>query len=464
MRLLPRSFTGQLALLLFLALLVAQFVGFVLFTGERMRVTRQAFQDTVVERSITLMRLVRSLPPRISNQLLEAASTPFVQYWISPTPQTRAGTDPTSRFLAAELADALALPRRQVLVSVGFDEPPPPRPLWHRFNNDRRPPPPPRIGWFKAAVALPGGRWMNIATGPPPDPRPFRRTLLVSLALSTIATLLAAVFVAGRIVRPMRRLAEAADRLGRGESVGPLPETGPNEARRSARAFNEMRERLDRFVRDRTQMLAAISHDLRTPITSLRLRAELVEDMEARDKLIETIEEMQNMTEATLAFVKADQAEEETRPINLAALVDSLAADLVELGYDIAVEEQAQPVVRGRAVALRRAVRNVVENAVRYGERARVTVASVNGKAPAEARILIDDDGPGLPAGDLERVFEPFVRGETSRSRETGGIGLGLAIARTIVRSHGGDIRLENRDGGGLRVLISLPSGVSAAP
>jgi signal transduction histidine kinase len=296
---------------------------------------------------------------------------------------------------------------------------------------------------------------MNIATASPPEPRPFGRALFISLALSTAAMLVAALLVARRIVRPMRALADAAVKVGRGETIGPLPETGPDEARRSARAFNEMRERLDRFVRDRTQMLAAISHDLRTPITSLRLRAELLDDPEMRERMIETIEEMQNMTEATLAFVRADQAEEETKPIELAALVDSLADDLVELGNKVEVIEEARPVVRGRSVALRRAIRNIIENAVRYGEVARVTVTA--DPAQAEAHIVVEDDGPGLPDEDLERVFEPFVRGETSRSRETGGLGLGLAIARSIMRSHGGDVRLENRDGKGLRAVLTLP-------
>ncbi|MEJ8570252.1 ATP-binding protein [Microbaculum marinum] len=454
MRLPPRSFTGQLALLLFLALVVAQVVAFLLFAGERMRVARQAYQETVVERALVLRRLLVDMPAGLRPRLLEVASSRFVRFWTSDQPQTGNGTDPASRYLGTELAKALDLPRRRVRVAVGFDADD--SRWWNPF--DTTPPPPPQIGWFKAAIGMPNNEWMNIATAPPPDPRPFGRALFISLGLSTIATLLAAVLVAGRIVRPMKRLAEAADRLGRGEAVGALPETGPDEARRSARAFNEMRERLDRFVRDRTQMLAAISHDLRTPITSLRLRAELVDDEETRDKLIETIEEMQDMTEATLEFVRAERTEEDTRPADLAALVDSLAADLVEIGYDVEVSaEGVRPVVRGRTVALRRAIRNVIENAVRYGGHARVTVSVPDGAAPREALIVIEDEGPGLPDAELERVFEPFVRGETSRSRQTGGIGLGLAVARTIFRSHGGDIRLRNREEGGLQAVLSLP-------
>lgn len=453
MRLPVRSFASQLALLLFLALLIAQIVAFTLFAGERLRTARQAFQETVVERAVTLMRLLADTPRPLRARTLEVASSPAVRFWTSDMPQTENGSDAASTFLGSELSGGLRLPRRSVRVAVGFEDGAEQQAWWKFW--DRSPQPPPRIGWFRASIALRGGGWLNISTLPPPDPRPFGRALLISLALSSFATLAAAMLVAGRIVRPMRALADAADRLGRGESVGPLPETGPDEARRSARAFNEMRERLDRFVRDRTRMLAAISHDLRTPITSLRLRAELIDDAEMREKLVETIEEMQHMTEATLAFVRADQEQEETKSIDLAALVDSVAEDLVELGQPVEVTEAARPVVRGRSVALRRAVRNIIENAVRYGGQARITVTSSD--TPREARIIIEDDGPGLADGDLERVFEPFVRGETSRSRETGGLGLGLAIARSILHSHGGDIRLANRNGGGLTATLSLP-------
>lgn len=457
MRLPPKSFTGQLALLLFLALLVAQVVAFALFAGERMRVSRQIYQDAVVERAVTLRRLLKDIPEPLHARTLEAASDPRVKFWLSSVPQIPESDESVSTFLATELAAALKVPPRSVRVSVGLDEEPHGPPWWHMMRHER--PRPPKIGWFKATIALDSGEWMNIATGPPPDPRPFGRALFISLSLSMIATLAAALLVARRIVQPMRALAKAADKLGRGEAFEALPETGPDEARRSVRAFNEMHERLDRFVRDRTRMLAAISHDLRTPITTLRLRAELLDDAEVRDKMIETLEEMQHMAEATLAFVRADQAEEETRQIDLAALVDSLAADLVELGQSIEVTAEGRPIVRGRTVALRRAVRNIIENAVRYGERARITVTQT--EFPQEARVVVEDDGPGLPPEDLERVFEPFVRGEGSRSRETGGIGLGLAIARSILRSHGGDIRLENRPAGGeshgLRVVMTLP-------
>jgi signal transduction histidine kinase len=215
-----------------------------------------------------------------------------------------------------------------------------------------------------------------------------------------------------------------------------------------------MRERLDRYVRDRTAMLAAIAHDLRTPITTLRLRAEFIEDEETKTKVLETLGEMQEMTEAVLAFARGDAASEESRTIDIAALVESIVEDAAASGRDVRFEESSVATLNVRPVALRRAIGNLIDNATSYGLRARVSV----GAGEDQVKILVDDDGPGIPSVDLERVFDPFVRLEGSRSRETGGAGLGLAIARSIVRAHGGDVRLENRPEGGLRAIVSLPA------
>ncbi len=256
-----------------------------------------------------------------------------------------------------------------------------------------------------------------------------------------------------RITRPLTALSLAAERLGRGESVDPLPETGPREIRQSTAAFNQMQERLSRFIRDRTTLLAAISHDLRTPITSLRLRAELVDDPETREKLLDTLEEMQRMTEATLAFAREEASEEATRPVDLAALVESLCADFADMGKPVTFSGAGKTPYACRPTGLKRALRNLIENAFTYGERAGVSLES----APEGHRIRIEDDGPGIPEAEIEKVFAPFVRLEESRSRETGGIGLGLAIARSIVRAHGGELTLENSPEGGLRASVFLP-------
>jgi signal transduction histidine kinase len=219
-----------------------------------------------------------------------------------------------------------------------------------------------------------------------------------------------------------------------------------------------MQARLRRFVDDRTRMLGAISHDLRTPITSLRLRAEFVEDEETRSRILATLDEMQDMVEGTLAFAREEAASEPTRVVDLAALVESTADDLADLGADVAFANPGRLPYAARPVALRRALRNLIENAVRYGRRCRLRME----RDREEVRIVIEDDGPGIAEDQQERVFEPFVRLEGSRSSETGGIGLGLAIARSIVRAHGGDIRLGNRPEGGLAVTLALPPATAS--
>lgn len=232
-----------------------------------------------------------------------------------------------------------------------------------------------------------------------------------------------------------------------------LDEKGPREVQETIRAFNDMQERLSRFVHDRTKMLAALGHDLRTPITTLRLRAEFIEDEEARQKILQTLDEMFEMAEATLSFAREEAAQEKTRLVDVGALISTVCADLTDTGFPIECADTGSFTIRCRPSGLKRAFRNIVENAVAYGHRACVFVEHKRG----DVAVMIDDDGPGIPGGDMERVFMPFVRLENSRNTDTGGVGLGLAIARSIVRNHGGDIALHNRPEGGLRVTITLP-------
>jgi signal transduction histidine kinase len=302
------------------------------------------------------------------------------------------------------------------------------------------------------AVQLQSGAWLNTAFAKSVHGSIWTSQSAVSLGITALLLSLIAIIAARIITRPMRQLAVAAEALGRGETVTPLPESGPDDIRQTAEAFNRMQARLQRFVEDRTRMLAAIGHDLRTPITSLRLRAEFVPDGETRDKMLKTIDEIQTMTEATLAFAREEATAESTRTVDLTALVESLCDDLAELGRDVTFTEGPRIGYRCRADALRRAVRNLIENAVRYGERARVSVV----RTAETIEIAVDDDGPGIPDGAGEQVFAPFFRIENSRNQETGGVGLGLSIARTIVRHHGGDVTLINR-ARGLRASIVLP-------
>jgi signal transduction histidine kinase len=286
------------------------------------------------------------------------------------------------------------------------------------------------------------------------EPPRWWRDLPFSIAVSTLPVLIAIALAVGRVTRPVRALARAAEQVGRGERTDPLPIIGPREVQETTAAFNAMQDRLLRFVRDRTRMLAAISHDFRTPITSLRLRAEMVEDEELKSAMTRTLDEMREMVQATLIFASESVTDEETRMVDLVSLVEAVADDELTLGHQVEIKSPDRLPYRCRPTSLKRAIVNLTENAIRYGERARLTLtAGVN-----SIRIRIEDDGPGIPQEKLEEVFEPFTRLEISRNPDTGGVGLGLAVARSCVRAHGGDVILSNMAEHGLRAEIILPA------
>jgi len=223
--------------------------------------------------------------------------------------------------------------------------------------------------------------------------------------------------------------------------------------RRAAKAFNTMQARLPRLVNDRARLLAAISHDLKTPLTRMRLRAELLEDNDLRVRLLADIDEMSHLVETTLDFVHDTAGDEPARPLDVDAILSALQADYEDAGRTVDIDGQMMAPFSGRPQALRRALANLVDNALNYAGTAAIEID--DGPSVLELRII--DRGPGLPEEALERVLEPFQRGETSRSRATGGTGLGLAIARSIARAHGGELTLANRPGGGLIAQLRLP-------
>ena len=233
-----------------------------------------------------------------------------------------------------------------------------------------------------------------------------------------------------------------------------LAPSGPGEIRRTIAAFNTMSERLHRFVADRTRMLAAISHDLRSPLTSLRLRAEFItDDADNKQKILNILDEMERITEATLAFARDDMAGGALEDADVAQLCSDVVEELSDQGFDASCETSGAAILNCQPTALKRAIRNLAENAAKYGGQARLGVL----KSADALTITVEDDGPGIPEADFDQVFEPFTRLETSRSQETGGVGLGMAIARNIVRAHGGDISLQNLTPRGLRVQVTLP-------
>ena len=300
------------------------------------------------------------------------------------------------------------------------------------------------------AVGLENGGWAEFAVRPGYWPRAGP---LIWLGVVALLVVLGLVWGAHRTTRPLRRFAEAADRLGLDANPPPLPERGPRELRNATRAFNRMTARIRRLVDDRTLMLAAVSHDLKTMLTRLRLRAEFIEDGEQKEKAAADLDEMQAMLEATLAFARDDAADERPVAVDLAAMLQSLAADLADAGRAASYDGPDRLTLRGRPVALRRVFENLLDNALRYGGEAAVSLRQADGRA----EVRIEDRGPGIPEALRERVFDPFFRVEASRSRDTGGSGLGLAVVRAVVQRHDGEIALEDRPGGGLRARVMLP-------
>jgi signal transduction histidine kinase len=302
---------------------------------------------------------------------------------------------------------------------------------------------------FSVALQLIDGTWLNFSFASVKT-LPFSSwSQLLALAGGIAAVMILGVGAMRLITRPIESLASAAEELGRGARPGDVPEAGLNEVRLAARAFNRMQHRIRRMIEDRTQMIAAISHDLRTPITRLRLRAEFVEDVEEQQKMLADLDQMEAIIKSTLAFAREDADTEPTSPVDLAALLQQVA----ETHPPATLATRAPFILRARPVALRRCFNNLVENAIRYGGSAEIAIRDL----PDAVEVTVDDRGPGIPDERLQDVFRPFVRLEESRNRDSGGAGLGLAIARSVVLAHGGSIVLANRPAGGLSALVRLP-------
>ncbi|OQY54126.1 MAG: two-component sensor histidine kinase [Candidatus Parabeggiatoa sp. nov. 2] len=473
LRLWPQSLAGQTIALLLMALLGSHIVSFWLFADERRLALLHEKRESLLTRIASVVRLLEETPPALHERILEATDSDWIHFQLAEHSavemevfEKKANNRLQQRLLEL-LGEADTEKVRVQFAPKAYhklahhnhwdwhwrDES-----AWHDQSSQHD-----RIFYkdyhkhhkplaFIVAIVLSSGQWLNIKIRPLPLPRLLVWSSFISTLFMAIAVTAIMIFMIKRITRPLRALTIASDKLGRGEVSPPLPEHGPADIRQTTRAFNQMNQRLQRFVQDRTRMLAAISHDLRTPITTLRLRAEFLEDTDNRRKILATLDEMQAMTEAALAFAREAAAQEDTRRVDLTALVASLCDDLADMGQDVQFTEEQQYPYTCRPVSLKRALRNLIENAVRYGQRARVAIQLQQ----TELHITIDDDGPGIPTKDNERVFEPFIRLETSRNRDTGGIGLGMSIARSILRGHGGEVMLNNRPTGGLQVTVTL--------
>ncbi len=313
---------------------------------------------------------------------------------------------------------------------------------------------------LNGSVRLPDDSFLNFGStlAGAAAPWMFHATLLSTTLMAGGVVAVAAVLMRG-LIRPLRRLAAAADAIGRGPEVA-VAETGPREVRLAARAFNGMQERIHRLVDDRTQALAAVSHDLRTPITRLRLRAGFLPDQDMQAAVDADLDEMETMIEATLAYLRGDIESEPTQVTDLAALLSTLVDNLSDAGAAATYRGPDHVAVELHPSSAKRAFANLADNAVTYGGSVCVTLAALG----SCVRVRVEDSGPGIPEADLDRVFQPFQRLDTSRNRRTGGVGLGLAIARRAIENEGGQVCLSNREQGGLCAEVRLPLAVARRP
>ena len=451
-RIMPDRLAGRFALLLSAALIVANVAALIVLATARDQLGRQARADQEIERIIALVPALEAVEPRLRQTIARDASTRVAEVDVGTSPLVPATpSDEGSASLAARLATALGprevhaaiLTRPDLLGQrLGTSE-------RHRvFDGGEG-----EIVAVSVALALPTGSglptsWLNVNTrGGSRGGDVQEEVFFWVLGLSLLVVLSVGLVMVRQLTRPLARLAEAARAAGRGDRAARVPEEGAREMRDAATAFNAMQAQIARFEAERTRTLAAVGHDLRTPLTSLRIRAEMLDD-EARGPMVRTLDEMTVMADGLVAFARGEGDGEERQAIDVSALLKTLCGDR---GAEFAATDC--PIVMGRPVALKRAIGNLIDNAIRYGNSARVGL-SLKGHG---AVIRIEDDGPGIPEDRLDSMFEPFVRGDDSRSLETGGAGLGLSIARTIIRSHGGSIVLTNRIGKGLRATVLIP-------
>jgi signal transduction histidine kinase len=305
---------------------------------------------------------------------------------------------------------------------------------------------------YDVSVGVPGGDTLLFRLAQGQRGAPLPRALLFNLSLLAVLIAIAVYAVTRGITRPLSDLARAAESVGRDLRQPPLIERGSREVRNAARAFNTMQERMQRHVDSRTRVLAAMSHDLKTPLTRLRLRMATIDDPDLQARVDRDLDEMENMVHGALSLLRGLNDDEPAEAVDINELLTTLQGEFADMGAPFAVQGRVQLLYAGKPMALKRCLTNLISNATKFGGGVSVTVED-----GAAVVIRVCDQGPGIPAEHLERVFEPFYRVESSRSRDTGGTGLGLCIARDIAQAHGGALTLANLPQRGLQATLTLP-------
>ena len=444
MRLLPRSLFGRLVLTFVSGVILTMLVTMTVQWPEREAFAFRGSAVRAAQRMADLVRLMEQLPPDGRGQVIDivAREGVTVQVPVAQPVPAAVEADGNPGAFRDLLNETLGRPH-EMMVKVARSQAPP-------LPGETEP----REAFaFDVAVRLDSGEWARFELREPRRIPRWPMRVLTNMAVLMVAMIVLSFIAVRWVTRPLKTLAEAADRLGADINHAPLEESGPQEVRRAAHAFNSMQERLSRFVRTRTAILAAMSHDLKTPITRLRLRAEMLEQADLREKFVRDLAEMDRMVGTTLDYMRGLDDPESLRAIDIGSLLAALQADAEELGHRVKLDGAAKAPFTGKPEGLRRLLQNLLDNALRYASDVEVRIDD----GPETLTFHVCDRGPGIPDADLERVFEPFFRLEGSRNPGTGGTGLGLSIARNIAQSMGGDISLRNREGGGLEAAVGLP-------
>ena len=405
-----------------------------------------SLNERVLDRATTVLTTLRAIPPQSRPVVMKTLSSRVWQFTEIPPPKKHEAMSDEEMGLAQRLIAVLPTPAQKAPITVQLHEKPATIPQAQLpVGSDRN------AEAERIEVPLDRKTFLSAVNIPPPVQWPIE--IVVATVTGILLASAAAALMARRVVRPLSELTAAASLVARGGNAPPVKENGPNDVRNAAVAFNRMTEKVSKTMDSQRHLLSAVGHDLRTPITAMRINLEFIEDEELRERLLSNLDELQALTEQVLSAARGAGGEAK-RSVDLSALVESVVADLDDMGEPVTWQAHNNPApVSCRPNEIRRAVRNLVENAVAYGAKADVQITD-NG---AGYEIVVEDEGPGIPEDERQRVFEPFVRLESSRNTATGGTGLGLTLVKAIAEGHGGGVVLENREKGGLRARMILP-------
>jgi signal transduction histidine kinase len=405
-------------------------------------------RSSLLNEAADIVRMIEAAPPPV-RQAIAAAAAPaeFRTDWYAAASRASASLEaaPRSEDQRAQGTISAHLQRAVAVLSPGRTGSVPPGIV---YDQDK-----PLVPYM-LAVQLHDGSWLVFSVMKRTWGLPWTDRWAVWLCFLAVAIAIVTAFAARRFSRPIEQLAAAVRQFALNPRAPPIAETGPRELQQVIRTFNAMQAQIQKFVAYRTMMLAAISHDLRTPLTRMRLRGEFIEDQDQQARLFRDVDEMQNMVDEALAFFRDDATAEETTSFDLPHVLLTIANDFADQDVDVGYAGPAHAVYRGRPFALKRAFTNLIDNAAKYGKAPKMELSSEEHALV----VAIRDRGPGIPPDALDKVFRPYYRVDKSRNRTTGGVGLGLTVAQAIIQGHGGEIVLENRTDGGLEARITLPT------